>query len=133
MSGTLLTTKLYVPQTPPELVPRPQLAQHLNQGLTRKLTLVSTPPGYGKSTLVASWLAESGHNAAWFSLDAGDNDPVRFWTYVIAAIQTVNQEVGNEARQIIGSPQLRSTEPVVISLLNEISELTHDLIMVLDD
>ncbi len=122
MPDTLLTTKLYVPQITPELVPRPHLARHLSEGLRRKFTLVSAPAGFGKSTLVTGWLAESGQPAAWLSLDEGDNDPVRFWTYVIAAIQAVNQEVGDEARQIIGSPQLRSAEPAVISLINEISK-----------
>lgn len=133
MSDILLATKLFVPQTTPALVSRPHLFQHLNAGLVRKLTLVSAPAGFGKSTLVTGWLAETGQTAAWLSLDQGDNDPVRFWTYVIAAIQTVNSDVGIEARQIIGSPQLRSAEPAVISLINEISKFTHNLILVLDD
>jgi LuxR family maltose regulon positive regulatory protein len=133
MSDTLLTTKLYVPQTPPELVPRPHLAERLSEGAARKLTLISAPSGFGKSTLVTGWLAESGQSTAWLSLDEGDNDPVRFWTYLIAAIQAVDQEVGEEARQIIGSPQLRTAEPAVISLINDISKLAHDLILVLDD
>jgi hypothetical protein len=74
MSDTLLTTKLYVPQTPPELVPRPHLAERLSEGLARQLTLVSAPAGFGKSTLVTGWLAETGHTPAWLSLDQGDND-----------------------------------------------------------
>ena len=65
--------------------------------------------------------------------DQGDNDPVRFWTYLIAAIQTIHQEVGVDARQIVSAPQLRSIEPVAISLINDISQLPHDLIVVLDD
>jgi LuxR family maltose regulon positive regulatory protein len=101
--------------------------------LTRKLTLVSAPTGFGKSTLVTGWLSESDQPVAWLSLDQGDNDPVRFWTYTIAAIQTIHQEIGVEARQIVSAPQLRSAEPVAISLINEISQLTHDLIVVLDD
>ena len=133
MSNTLLTTKLFVPQTPPELVPRPHLAERLSEGLARKLTLVSAPAGFGKSTLVTGWLAETGHTPAWLSLDQGDNDPIRFWTYLIAAVQTVGHEVGDEARHIISSPQLRSAEPAVISLINDISQLPHPLILVLDD
>ncbi len=133
MSDTLLTTKLFVPQTPPELVPRPHLAERLSEGLARKLTLVSAPAGFGKSTLVTGWLAETGHTPAWLSLDQGDNDPARFWTYLIAAVQTVGHEVGDEARHIINSPQLRSAEPAVISLINDISQLPHPLILVLDD
>lgn len=129
----LLTTKLYIPPLRSDLVPRPQLYDRLNEGSNRKLTLVSAPAGFGKSTLVSIWLAESGVQAAWLSLDQGDNDPVRFWTYLIAAIQTIHQEMGVEARQIASAPQLRSIEPVMISLINEISGLADDLILVLDD
>jgi LuxR family maltose regulon positive regulatory protein len=133
MLDALLTTKLYIPQAAPEFVPRPHLTARLNKGLARKLTLVSAPAGFGKSTLVADWLAESGRSAAWFSLDEGDNDPARFWTYLIAAIQAVHPDVGREAREIVGAPQLRSAEPAVVSLLNDISALTHDLVLVVDD
>ncbi len=129
----LLTTKLYIPQLSVDLVPRPHLYERLDEGLTRKLTLVSAPTGFGKSTLVTGWLSERDQPAAWLSLDQGDNDPVRFWTYLIAAIQTIHQEMGVEARQIVSAPQLRSTEPVAISLINDISQLAHDLIVVLDD
>jgi len=130
---TLLRTKLHQPQVRPEWVRRLRLEKRLNQGLDRKVTLVSAPAGFGKSSLVASSLAESDRHTTWLSLDEGDNDPVRFWTYVIAAIQAVDQEVGGEARQILGSLQLHSTKPVLVSLLNEVSELNHDLVLVLDD
>jgi len=135
MPETLLRTKLFVPPLRPNLVPRPHLIERLNQDLRRghKLTLVSAPAGFGKSTLVSNWLEESNVQAAWLSLDQGDNDPVRFWTYLIVAIQNIHQEVGSEARQIISAPHLRSTEPVVISLINDISQLATDLIVVLDD
>jgi len=129
----LLTTKLYIPQLSVDHIPRPRLYERLDEGLTCKLTLVSASAGFGKSTLVTGWLAESGVQAAWLSLDEGDNDPVRFWTYLIAAIQTVHREMGGEARQIVSAPQLRNTEPVAISLINDISQLPHDLIVVLDD
>jgi LuxR family maltose regulon positive regulatory protein len=129
----LLTTKLHIPQLSVTLVPRPRLYEPLDEGMKRKLTLVSAPTGFGKSTLVTDWLAENDYAAAWLSLDQGDNDPVRFWTYLIAATQAVDQEIGIEARQIITSPQLRSAEPAVISLINDISQLAHDLILVLDD
>jgi LuxR family maltose regulon positive regulatory protein len=129
----LLTTKLYVPQHSVTLVSRPRLYEHLAEGLTRKLTLVSAPAGFGKSTLVTDWLARSDRPAAWLSLDQGDNDPVRFWTYLIAAIQTIYQDIGGEARQIVTAPQLRSNEPVAISLINDISQHPQDLIVVLDD
>jgi LuxR family maltose regulon positive regulatory protein len=129
----LLTTKLYIPTLRSDLVPRPHLYNRLNEGSNRKLILVSAPAGFGKSTLVSGWLAERGFQAAWLSLDQGDNDPVRFWTYLIAAIQTIHQEIGGDARQIVSAPQLRSIEPVAISLINDITQLDHDLIVVLDD
>jgi len=128
----LLTTKLYIPKINVN-VSRPRLYERLNQGLKCKLTLISAPTGFGKSTLMTGWLFESDHSVAWISLDEGDNDPVRFWTYLIAAIQTIHQEVGLEARQIVSAPQLRNNEPVAISLINDISQLDHDLIVVLDD
>ena len=133
MIEPLLTTKLHIPQPKVDLVPRPRLYEHLDKGLTRKLTLVSAPAGFGKSTLVTEWLSQRKRPAAWISLDQGDNDPVRFWTYLIAAIQTVHQEIGAEARQIVSAPQLRNIEPVAISLINDISHLNQDLIVVLDD
>ena len=129
----LLSTKLHIPQISVDLVLRPRLYKRLDEGLTRKLTLVSAPAGFGKSTLVTDWLAESGLQAAWLSLDEGDNDPVRFWTYLIAAIQTIHQEAGGEARQFVSAPQLRSIEPVAVSLINDISQLSQDLLVVLDD
>jgi len=131
-SAPLLTTKLHVPQVAPDLVTRPQLVERLDRGLTRQLALVSAPAGFGKSTLVAAWLAARGRHAAWLSLDTGDNDPARFWSYLIAAIQSVHPDVA-EARQMVGAPQLRSAEPVVVSLLNEIAGLAGDLTVVLDD
>jgi len=129
----LLTTKLYIPQLNIDLVPRPRLYKRLDEGLLHKLTLISASAGFGKSTLMAGWLSERDQAVAWLSLDQGDNDPVRFWTYLIAAIQTIHQEIGVEARQIVSMPQLRSTELVAISLINDISQLPHDLIVVLDD
>ncbi|UCH58803.1 MAG: hypothetical protein JSV61_11360, partial [Anaerolineales bacterium] len=100
----LLTTKFYIPALRSDLVPRPRLYERLDECLTRKLTLVSAPAGFGKSTLVAGWLSERKQTVAWLSLDQGDNDSVRFWTYLIAAIQTIDQQMGAEARQIASAP-----------------------------
>jgi LuxR family maltose regulon positive regulatory protein len=129
----LLATKLHIPQLQADIVPRPHLFERLEAGLARKLTLISAPTGFGKSTLVADWLAENGLRAAWLSLDQGDNDPVRFWAYLIAAIQTIYSEVGEEAWQIVDASRLRSIEPVAISLINDISQLPNDIILILDD
>ena len=97
---TLLRTKLHLPQARSDWVHRPRLEKRLEQGMDRKLTLVSAPAGFGKSSLVASVLSAGDRRAAWLSLDEGDNDPVRFWTYAIAAIQAVDPAVGDQARQI---------------------------------
>ena len=95
MPETLLRTKLFVPPVRPNLVSRPQLVERLNQARQpgHKLTLISAPARFGKSTLASIWLAESDGQAAWLSLDRGDNDPVRFWTYVIEVVE-VHEELG---------------------------------------
>jgi hypothetical protein len=93
----LLKTKLYIPPIRPGLVPRPRLTERLNVGLNRKLTLISAPAGFGKTTLVSEGVASCERPAAWLSLDEGDNDPVRFLAYLIAALQTVEADVGKGA------------------------------------
>jgi LuxR family maltose regulon positive regulatory protein len=96
MSAPILVTKLFIPVVRPELVLRPRLIDQLNNGLHRKLTLISAPAGFGKTTVVTEWINHlQGKNdqgnavttkIAWFSLDEGDNDPTRFLTYLIAAL-----------------------------------------------
>ena len=89
MSISILTTKLNVPQPRPNLVSRPRLLQRLEEGLTYKVTLLSAPAGFGKTTLLSDWVNQSGNAFAWLSLDEGDNDLSRFWSYAIAAIQSI--------------------------------------------
>ena len=95
MAGPLLETKLYVPRPRRGLVPRPRLRERLDLGAASKLMLVSAPAGFGKTTLIADWLAAGPsaptdqRSAAWLSLDQGDNDPATFWAYVVAALATV--------------------------------------------
>jgi len=97
MFENLLVTKLYIPSLVVNHVPRPRLFQLLDEGLRlgRRLTLISTPAGYGKTTLIAEWIHRHKLPAAWISLDEGDNDPVRFLSYLIAAIRTFKPEVGD--------------------------------------
>src|SRR5215475_2695265 len=83
----LVTTKFHLP--PPGLVPRPRLLERLAQGIGRGLTVVCTPAGFGKTTLLGDWARRSRQPAAWLSLDAADNDPARFWRYVAAALGQV--------------------------------------------
>ena len=90
MSTPILATKLFIPPPRPKVVPRPRLLERLNEGLHGKLTLISAPAGFGKTTLVSEWLAApSGRPAAWLALDEGDSDPTRFLTYLVAALQTL--------------------------------------------
>jgi LuxR family maltose regulon positive regulatory protein len=134
----LLTTKLYIPPIRRELVPRPRLIERLNAGLDRKLTLVSAPAGFGKTTLLSEWIAgcaqtESKVCVAWLSLDGGDNDPLRFWTYFIAALQTVQPALGRSALAALQSSQSPSVDALLTGLINEIAEIPGPLAFVLDD
>ena len=90
MTSPLLTTKLYIPPPRPNLVPRPHLVERLDESLRlgHKLTLVSAPAGFGKTTLLSEWIADCGRPIAWVSLDEGDNDPIRFLTYLVGALRT---------------------------------------------
>ncbi len=94
MSLPILATKLYVPPRRPNVVLRSRLLERLNAGLHRKLTLISAPAGFGKTTLLSEWVADCQRPAAWLSLDAGDNDPVGFLTYLVAALQTIAPTMG---------------------------------------
>ena len=135
MTTSLLDTKLYAPRRRTGLVSRPHLTDRVERGTQSKLTLVSAPAGFGKSTLLAEWrdgAQADGSATAWLSLDAGDNDPVAFWTHVIAALRTVAPTVGAKALTLLESPD-RSIEAVLAPLLNELNALPHDLVLVLDD
>ena len=118
----LLETKLYIPKWHSGLVPRARLIKRLDQGTERKLTLVSAPAGFGKTTMLAEWLssAPAGERpAAWVSLDQSDNDPALFWAYFIAALQTVQSGVGENALSLLHSPQPPPIEALLGTLLNE--------------
>jgi LuxR family maltose regulon positive regulatory protein len=144
MTTALLSTKLYIPPVRPELVSRPRLIERLNAGLHRKLTLISAPAGFGKTTLLSEWAGGCGRPIAWVSLDRGDNDPTRFWTYFIAALQTIQADVaeaavGEAALAMLQSPggAGASTPPpieaILTALINEITERLAAFVLVLDD
>src|SRR3954462_8851750 len=105
MSGPILATKLYVPRPRPNVVLRPDLLERLNEGLHRKLTLVSAPAGFGKTTLVSAWVAGCDRPVAWLSLDAGDSDPTRFLTYLVMAVRTLAPQIGSGVLGGLQSPQ----------------------------
>jgi LuxR family maltose regulon positive regulatory protein len=150
----LLKTKLYIPTTRPELVSRPRLIERLNASLHRKLTLISAPAGFGKTTLVSEWVQALGGATppiaiAWLSLDESDNDPTRFLTYFIAALQTlalpvlspvegsqvegIEAEIGQSALSALQSPQPPPTEAILTALINEIAAILDRILLVLDD
>ena len=132
----LLATKLHPPLPRAHLVRRPQLAARLTQGMMGPLTLVSAPAGFGKTTLLAQWLAESGMPVAWLSLEAGDNEPVRFLSYLIAALQTLDPHLGAVALTLLQMPPPASAETVLTLLTNDVGSHGRDggdFVLVLDD
>ena len=159
MSTPILATKLYIPPPRPKIVLRPRLIARLNEGLSagRRLSLISAPAGFGKTTLVSEWIADGRFlNAdsesftrekvllnpqskignlkfAWLSLDEGDNDPTRFLAYLIAAVQTIAPRIGEGVWGVLQSPQPPPTDLLLTNLLNDITTISDSFILVLDD
>ncbi|MFZ1507607.1 MAG: hypothetical protein WAV74_12550, partial [Anaerolineae bacterium] len=157
MSTTVLATKLYIPPPRPKVVLRPRLIARLNEGLHGKLTLISAPAGFGKTTLVSEWVnnlrftsddfrldaanggeivnlkSQIANRVAWLSLDAGDSDPTRFLAYLVAALQTLFAGIGAGVMAALESPQPPPIEPLLTILLNQIAAIPADFILVLDD
>src|SRR4030043_1710162 len=113
MSAQILAAKLYIPPPRARIVLRPRLIEQLNEGLDCKLTLISAPAGFGKTTLVSEWIASCGRPVAWLSLDKGDNDLTRFLTYFIAALQTIAENTGKGVLAVLQSPQPLSIESML--------------------
>ena len=139
VAAPLLATKLYVPRSRRGLVPRPRLIERLDRATESKLTLVSAPAGFGKTTLLTEWLAArpaSGAGerlVAWLSLDQADNDPASFWAYVIAAVQTVEPGVGQGALALLQASPPSPIETVLTALLNDMGASAGEIVLVLDD
>jgi LuxR family transcriptional regulator, maltose regulon positive regulatory protein len=131
----LLATKLHVPARQPGFVPRPRLADRLEEGLNQKLTLVSAPAGSGKTALLADWARHNRRPVAWLSLDPGDNDPARFWRHAAAALDQVRPGIAERVGPLIGPPAPRSFDGVVTALINEIAAQPADgeTLLFLDD
>ncbi|MGD8623565.1 MAG: LuxR C-terminal-related transcriptional regulator [Anaerolineae bacterium] len=129
----LLQTKLYVPPVRAELVSRPRLVERLSAGPDHKLTVVSAPAGFGKTTLVTQWLKGAQCPSAWLALDEGDNDLARFLTYLVVALQTIEAEVGKGALSVLQAPQPPSPEAVLIPLINDLAAIPGTIVLVLDD
>ena len=92
----MLLTKLHIPSAGNNIIHRTELSEKLNQGLNRKLILVSAPAGFGKTTVVSDWISQNNIPTAWFSIDKADNDPVEFLSYIIAGIQNIHSEFGSK-------------------------------------
>jgi LuxR family maltose regulon positive regulatory protein len=130
---SLVTTKLYVQRLRPYVVSRPRLLEKLGEIKNRKLALISAPAGFGKTTLLSDWISQSRISAAWLSLDSGDNDHVHFLVYMIAALQGLSKNIGQAATMMLQTPQPPPVETVLATLINDISTLVKDFVLVLDD
>ncbi|MBL8096298.1 MAG: hypothetical protein JNL73_19125, partial [Anaerolineales bacterium] len=135
MVTSLLATKLFLVPPRPQRVHRPHLVDRLNEGLRpgHKLTVVAAPVGFGKTTLLGEWVANAQRPAAWLSLDENDNDPARFLSYIIAALQTLDAGLGVEAFGLLQAGQPPLSEAILTSLLNDIARSPRDLLLLLDD
>jgi LuxR family maltose regulon positive regulatory protein len=135
MTFSLLSTKLHIPRPRVNGVARPRLTAKLIAALDRpsQLILISAPAGFGKTTLLAELAADHGKPVAWISLGTGDNDPNRFWSYVIVACQSIRPGVGESALALLQTPQPLADETIPTLLINDLANLEKDLVLVLDD
>jgi LuxR family maltose regulon positive regulatory protein len=132
-SMPLLATKLHIPRRAEGLVERSGLLEQLDAIRTRRLTLISAPAGFGKTTLLADWAARAGYPTAWLSLDANDNDPQRFLQYVIAAIQSIVPGFGEKLQTAIQRGVVPPPETMLALLVNELATVEENILLVLDD
>jgi len=123
VSSCLLPSKLYIPPANKNLIPRPRLVQILNDALEQDchIILVSAPAGYGKTTLVTEWLRGVQAKTAWLSLDKADNNPTRFLTYLITALQQVDPSIGRASQAMLQSPQPLPPEALITPLIHDIT------------
>jgi LuxR family maltose regulon positive regulatory protein len=140
MTTPLLTTKLYIPPIPNQMVDRMDLVTRLEEGLQagRRITLMTAPPGYGKTSLITHWISNHRQSAAlkycWLSLDESDNDLAQFWTYFLAALQTCQERLGESLVQSIwAQPNSVVIKSFLIGMVNEIAQLDGRLVLALDD
>lgn len=133
MSIPIVSTKLYIPPPRAKAVSRPRLIDHLHEGMHRKMTLISASAGCGKTTLVSEWLAGCPERAAWLSLEEADRDPVRFLTYLFAALQTIGIHSGEGVMGMLQAPGPLPTETILTAVLNKITAIPDRFILVLDD
>lgn len=131
MSLPLLATKLYIPAARLNRVPRPRLDKLLNS--SRPLIVIAAPAGFGKTTAISQWIVSNQRCVTWLSLDEEDNDPARFWTYFIAALQKMSPDLGQDALRLLQSLQLPPITSIITLLINDIASFPEDFFIVLDD
>jgi len=133
MPTQILKTKLFIPPARPQLIARATLVERLNEGRYTKLTLVSAPAGFGKSTILSQWIDKSNYPTVWLSLDEGDSDLARFLTYIVSALQNIDEAVGEDMLEMLQSPQQPPIEALLTTLLNDISTISDEFFLMLDD
>ena len=132
----LLLSKLSVPVLRRTLVRRASLSGRIEEALERKLTVVSAPAGFGKSTLLSTWVAAASggdRRVAWLSLDSRDDDPARFWRYFVTALTRLGRGCGETALALLSSPQAPQVVTMLTTVLNDLEALTGEVVLVLDD
>ncbi|MFZ0545686.1 MAG: LuxR C-terminal-related transcriptional regulator [Candidatus Promineifilaceae bacterium] len=129
----LLHTKLMPPRLHSAVLQRSSLLSRLDQGLTRKLTLITAPTGYGKTTLVNLWLTNRDTASAWLTLDEYDNDPVRFWTYVVSALRSLCPDLGKTALPLLAASQPIPLRAFMTALINDLDVLERECVLVFED
>jgi LuxR family transcriptional regulator, maltose regulon positive regulatory protein len=132
-SKHLLRTKFYVPHIRSKQIARPRLTDLIHGGLDRALILVSAPAGYGKTTLISSWLKGTKIPSAWLSLDGGDNDPIRFLQYLLAALVPIAPGIEDDLIGMLQGIQPAQFENVINLLANELASASEPFVLILDD
>jgi LuxR family maltose regulon positive regulatory protein len=133
LDDPLLATKLHVPRPPAQLVRRPRLVEQFQQALERQLTLIAAPAGFGKTTLLSAWFQDAHVSPAWVTLDSGDDDPTRFWSYTLAALDTVDVGLSGRRIALLQSPQPPPLEIILTGVINRLAILPGELVLVFDD
>ena len=133
MTTPLLQTKLFIPQPRSGLVQRLRIVAKMNEGLERRLILVSAPAGFGKSTMLIEWARTTGNKVTWLSIDESDNDLKRFFIYLIFAIQKINPSLGQDVLPVLQAADNPQMEHLLTILINDITEVNEDFTLILDD
>ena len=133
MAIPILRTKLYIPLLRVKIVSRPQLIARLTEGMKNKLTLISAPAGFGKTTLVSEWVAGCKRPVTWLSLDDKDNNLIQFISYFVAALKSIQEDFGEGVIEALPSLQSEGIESILTDLINEITEVPFNFVFVLDD